>query len=108
LIYYRIRSTAKETDTNIESYWNSTDYTNGNSIFSSTSTTFAAFLNSDMIAAQASINNKSYAYGRTVDYGGSVAEYSWNYSYPYVDYEYQPAYLSQCKRDIAFTVTPCC
>lgn len=108
LIYYRIRSTAKETDTNIESYWNSTEYNNGNSIFSSTSSEFKAFLNSDMIASQASINNKSYAYGRTTEWGTSVANYGWNYSYPYVDYEYQPAYLDQCKRDIAHTVALCC
>jgi len=106
LIYYRIRSTAKETDTNIESYWNSTEYSNGNSIFSTTSSKFKAFLDSDMIAAQASVENKNYAYGRTSDYS-SIYYYGWNHTYPYIDY-WDPRYLTTCRRDISYTITPCC
>jgi hypothetical protein len=56
LIYYRIRSAASPNDNDLQGYWNApaTDF-HGNSIFTSTSTEFKAFLNSDMVAAQASI-----------------------------------------------------
>lgn len=108
LIYYRIRSTAKSTDVDLKSYWDSTNYSNGDSIFSSTSSEFKAFLNSNMIAAQASINNKNYAYGQTSDGWQSVINYGWYYNYPFIDYAYGSNYLDTCKRDITYTVTPCC
>ena len=111
LIYYRIMSTTKTTDNNIPSYWNSTAYGNGNSIFSSTSSDFKAFLNSDMIAAQASTQNKNYAYGAipTQTYP-VVTYYKWGYTYPYIDQIYWggEGVLDKCMRDITRTVTPCC
>ena len=107
LIYYRIRSTAKENDNNIESYWNATSYNNGNSIFSATSTEFSAFLNSNMIAAQASTENKNYSYGQTYNYNYNTYNYGWYHTYPYADY-YWSQYLSTCRRDILYTITPCC
>lgn len=111
LIYYRIMSTTKATDNNIPSYWNSTAYGNGNSIFSSTSTDFKAFLNSDMIAAQASLSNKNYAYGAipTQTYP-VVTYYKWGFTYPYIDNIYWggDGVLDKCMRDITRTVTPCC
>lgn len=106
LIYYRIRSTAKATDNDIKSYWNATSYSNGNSIFSATSTEFKAFLDSNMIAAQASTENKNYAYGQTSDYN-SIYSYGWYHTYPYTDY-WSPQYLDTCRRDISYTITPCC
>ena len=111
LIYYRIMSTTKATDINIQSYWNSTAYGNGNSIFSSTSSDFKAFLNSDMIAAQASTQNKNYAYGAipTQTYP-VVTYYKWGYTYPFIDQIYWggEGVLDKCMRDITRTVTPCC
>ena len=111
LIHYRIMSTTKSTDNNIPSYWNSTAYGNGNSIFSSTSSEFKAFLNSDMIAAQASTQNKNYAYGAipTQTYP-VVTYYKWGYTYPYIDQIYWggDGVLDKCMRDITRTVTPCC
>lgn len=108
LIYYRIMSTSKENDINIKSYWNATSYGNGSSIFSSTSTQFKAFLNSDMVAAQASIENKNYAYGevRTNTYPVET-HYGWYNSYPYIEY-YYGGQLDTCMRDITRTITPCC
>jgi hypothetical protein len=106
LIYYRIMSTTKATDTNIKGYWNSTDYDNGNSIFSATSSDFKAFLNSDMVAAQASIDNKNYAYGGVSKGYPPVTIYGWHHTYPNVDYAYE--YLDTCRRDITRTITPCC
>jgi hypothetical protein len=76
LIYYRILSTTQENDVNDKSYWNSTEYSRGESIFSAVSDDFAAFLNSDMIAAQASVSNKNYAYGRVLK-NYSVPVYGW-------------------------------
>ena len=107
LIYYRILSTTSATDTNIKSYWNSVEYTRGSSIFSTTSNDFKAFLeNSDMIAAQAGIDNKNYAYGKiTRNYTTPV--YGWFNTYPYIEYDYGN-YLDKCKRDIQRIITPCC
>ena len=111
LIYYRIMSTTKETDNNIPSYWNSDDYHNGNSIFSSTSSEFKAFLNSDMIAAQAHSQNKNYSYGaiQTTSYP-PVTYYKWGCTYPYIDNIYWSSErpLDTCMRDITRTITPCC
>lgn len=111
LIYYRIMSTTKATDNNIPSYWNSTAYGNGNSIFSSTSSDFKAFLNSDMVAAQAGSQNKNYAYGSvpTQTYP-VVTYYKWGFTYPFIDQIYWggEGVLDTCMRDITRTVTPCC
>lgn len=107
LIYYRIMSTSKPNDNNIKSYWKSTAYDNGDSIFSATSSEFKSFLNSDMVAAQAGIDNKNFAYGET-SYGyPSVTTYGWYSTYPYVEYAYNN-YLDTCRRDITRTITPCC
>ena len=111
LIYYRIMSTTKENDNNIPSYWNSIEYNNGNSIFSSTSSEFKAFLNSDMIAAQASTSNKNYAYGSVENTSSYpyVTTYEWWSTYPYIDNAwYSGKTLDTCKRDIVRTITPCC
>ena len=108
LIYYRILSTTKATDNNIKSYWNSTEYNNGNSIFSTTSMEFKAFLNSDMIASQASISNKNYTYGEVIYGYPSVTNYGWFNSYPYIENAYYGEYSDKCPRDIARTITPCC
>ena len=106
LIYYRILSTTKENDINIKSYWNSTEYSRGFSIFSATSDDFAAFLNSDMIAAQASASNKNYAYGRVLK-NYSLPVYGWQSTYPYIEYSTYD-YLETCKRDIQRNVALCC
>lgn len=110
LIYYRILSTTKVNDINIKSYWNSTNYTNGNSIFSNTvvNTEFNAFLSSDMIAAQASIENKNFAYGETSQGWPTVTKYGWYNTYPYIDYAYSGDYLDKCPRDVVRTVSLCC
>lgn len=111
LIYYRIMSTTKENDNNIPSYWNSTEYNNGNSIFSSTSSEFKAFLDSDMIAAQASTSNKNYAYGSVENTSSYpyITTYEWWSTYPYIDNAwYSGKTLDTCKRDIVRTITPCC
>ena len=110
LIYYRIRSAASPNDNDLQGYWNApaTEF-HGNSIFTSTSTEFKAFLNSDMVAAQASIQNKNYAYGETSDSFGSTSKYGWNSSYPYIEYAYWGSqYVEDCKRDMQYTITPCC
>ncbi len=109
LIYYRILSTTKENDTNIKSYWKSVEYTRGNSIFSNgtVSTDFNAFLSSDMIASQASIDSKNYAYGETQQGYNQPLTYGWYGSYPYIGNN-ASQYLEKCKRDISRTVTPCC
>ena len=109
LIYYRILSTTKPNDTNIKGYWDSTEYSNGNSIFSNTvtNTKFNSFLNSDMIASQASFDSKNYAYGET-SYGWPlVTIYGWNSTYPYTDY-YDTQYLDKCMRDVVRNVSLCC
>ena len=61
-----------------------------------------------MVAAQASIENKNYAYGevRTNTYPVET-HYGWYHSYPYVEY-YYGGQLDTCMRDIARTITPCC
>ena len=110
LIYYRIMSTTKATDNNIPSYWDSEAYGNGNSIFTSTSSDFKAFLDSDMVAAQASTQNKNYAYGtiRTNTYP-VVTYYKWGFTYPFIDQQWVgDGVLDTCMRDITRTVTPCC
>ena len=111
LIYYRILSTTKPNDTNIKSYWNSTEYSNGNSIFSDsiTNTKFNAFLNSDMVAAQSGIDNKNYAYGEVSYNWPVITNYGWYNTYPYVDNAiYGGNYLDTCLRDVVRTVSPCC
>ena len=111
LIYYRIMSTTKPTDNNIAGYWNSTDYGNGNSIFSAKSSDFKAFLNSDMVAAQASTQNKNYAYGTvTTQTYPQVTSYKWNFTYPYIGLNYWggAGVLETCRRDVPRTITPCC
>lgn len=112
LIYYRIMSTTKATDVNLKSYWKSTDYSNGNSIFSPTkvNTEFNGFLNSDMVAAQGSSENKNYAYGEATWGWPETTSYGWFFTYPYVDNTYSGSqgYISTCMRDVVRTVAPCC
>ena len=111
MIYYRILSTTKPNDATIESYWDSTEYSNGDSIFSNstTNTEFSAFLNTDMIAAQASIDNKNYAYGEVVWNWPAEISYGWYNTYPYIDNAaYGGNYLDKCLRDVVRTVSPCC
>ena len=112
LIYYRIMSTTKATDINIKSYWKSTEYSNGNSIFSPTkvNTEFNGFLNSDMVVAQASVENKNYAYGEATYGWPQQTVYGWFLEYPYVDNAdgYSRGYITTCMRDVVRTVAPCC
>lgn len=106
LIWYRIRSTATATTTSSESYWDSTDY-KGASIFTDKSTYFDSFLNSTMLAANVSASNKNFVYGE-VSYWTStyVTKYNWFYTYS-TSYSAEP-HNSNCRRDIQYSIAPCC
>ena len=61
-----------------------------------------------MIAAQASVENKNFAYGETSQGWPTVTKYGWYNTYPYVDNAYGGGYLDKCTRDVVRTVSPCC
>ena len=109
LIYYRILSTSGNNDINPKSYWDSTEYQNGNSIFSNyiASTKFDSFLGSDKIAAQAGIDNKNFTYGEVTSGYPYQTTYGWFSTYPSPPYN-TTGYNSKCRRDIIRTVSLCC
>ena len=109
LVWYRIRSTASETTTKPESYWNSSDFSKGNSIFSDKSTHFNSFLNSTLIASHISNSNKNLTYGGINYYynGSYVTRYGWFGAYVPNDV-WNPNTNVDCRRDIKYSIAPCC
>lgn len=108
LIWYRIKSTATSTTSSTESYWDSDDYSKGNSIFSDKSSYFTSFLNGKMIASNVSTSNKNFAYGELTYYSGSyLTRYGWFYNYISDSY-WSDQYHTDCRRDIKYSITPCC
>lgn len=109
LIWYRIRSTSKSTTTATKTYWDSTDYTNGSSIFSNTYMHFDSFLSSStsMIAANVSTSNKNFVYGEVYDYNSNDYNYNWFSTYESDDW-YGYYYNSKCRRDQKYSIAPCC
>lgn len=108
LIWYRIKSTATSTTSSTESYWDSDDYSKGNSIFSDKSSYFTSFLNGKMIASNVSTSNKNFVYGELTYYSGSyLTRYGWFYNYISDSY-WSDQYHTDCRRDIKYSITPCC
>lgn len=107
LIWYRIRSTAKSTTTAPETYWDSNDYTNGNSIFSNTHMHFGSFLGSPMIAANVSADNKNFVYGKVYNYNSSNYDYTWSCTYDPDDWSGYH-HNANCIRDQKYSIAPCC
>lgn len=109
LIWYRILSTATSTTSNTQSYWDSTDYSKGNSIFSDKSDKFSSFLDSSMIASDVSTSNKNFAYGEVTYWTTtSVTRYGWSYNYTPTNYSWSPNYHTNCRRDMKYSIAPCC
>lgn len=108
LIWYRIRSTATATTTSTESYWDSVEYSKGSSIFSDKSSYFESFLGGKMIASNISTSNKNFAYGELTYYTGSyITKYGWFYNY-IADAYYSDQFHSDCRRDVKYSIAPCC
>ena len=107
LIWYRIRSTSKTTNTDTKTYWYSTSYSNGNSIFSNTYIHFDSFLSSSMIAANVSNSNKNFVYGELYDYNTGNYNYNWFYTYEHNNW-YNYYYNPNCRRDQKYSIAPCC
>jgi hypothetical protein len=108
LIWYRIRSTATSTTSSTESYWDSEEYSKGNSIFSDKSAYFDSFLNGDMIASNVSSSNKNFVYGEVIYQSGtSVTKYGWFCNYDGNSW-YSSEYHEDCKRDAKYSIAPCC
>ena len=108
LIWYRIRSTTTSTTSSTESYWDSEDYSKGNSIFSDKSAYFDSFLNGDMIASNVSSSNKNFVYGEVIYQSGtSVTKYGWFCNYN-SNYWNSSEYHEDCKRDAKYSIAPCC
>ena len=111
LIWFRIRSTATDRTTETEAYWDSTQYNNGNSIFSDKSVYFDAFLSptTTMIAANVSTSNKNFVYGEVSYYAGSsyTTKYGWFNNY-IQDYYWYEGYHPSCRRDMKYSIAPCC
>ena len=115
LVWYRIQSTTTSTTTNSASYWNSDAFKNGNSnaaIFSNKSNEFIDYLtNVTLIASQVSTNNKNVLYGekRYYDSSTNVTKYGWFEDYySGYSYSYDGTIHNDCKRDIKYSIAPCC
>ena len=113
LVWYRIRSTATSTTTNSESYWDSTSYNKGNSIFSDKSVHFDAFLSSTLLSSKVGTSNQNVVYGEKSYYNiglsGSYTKYGWFGAYrSSTNYTYEADTLESCRRDVKQSVTPCC
>ena len=110
LIWYRIRSTATTTSANTQSYWDNTEYSKGDSIFSDKSVYFDSFLSQSttMLASEVSPSNKNFIYGETTYYSSStITKYGWFYNY--IDgYWGNGDYHQSCRRDIKYSIAPCC
>ena len=121
LIWYRVLSTTSTTTTEPESYWNSTNYKNGNSIFTTTYPYFTAFLNnSTMLCSSISNDLKNVIYN-TIEYYDynkpptyKDIRYGWAHLYvlkgsnEYYNNSYAQYANDACRRDFQYTVTPCC
>lgn len=110
LVWYRIKSTTTSTLSNSPSYWNSTEYSKGNSIFSDKYEYFSEFLTSTLLSAQPSVNNKNVIYGehRYYDTGGTATVYGWFISFDPTYAYYTKNCHEDCRRDMLYTITPCC
>ena len=109
LIWSRIRSTAKNTSTNTETYWDSTEYSKGDSIFSDKYMYFNSFLTSTMLAANVSTSNKNFVYGEVTYYQTStITRYGWFYNYLENSYSWSGEYNTNCRRDVKYSIAPCC
>lgn len=110
LICYRIKSTCSAITGSSESYWDSTSYDNGNSIFSGDrSDHFDEFLSSKMIASEVSNQNGNFIYSENTNYNGvaNVTKYGWFYQYIYQSWGNYESLLD-CRRDRQYKITPCC
>lgn len=108
LVWYRIRSTATATTSKTEAYWNSTEYSKGDSIFSDKSAHFESFLNSKLIAAPISTNNKNLVYG-SITYYSSQYTTAYGWFGAYIPNDVWASYSNKdCRRDIQYSITPCC
>lgn len=111
LIWLRIRSTATDRTTDTESYWDSTEYNKGNSVFSDKSIYFDSFLapTTTMLAANVSTSNKNFVYGELSYYSGSsyTTDYGWFSNY-HQDYYWSGEYHPSCRRDMKYSIAPCC
>ena len=109
LIYYRIKSTTNNTTSDTQSYWNSTNYSVGDSIFSDKYIHFESFLNSKMLASSVSNSNSNFVYGETNYHNGNayVTKYGWFCNYA-PNYSWSGEYHSDCRRDYEYTIAPCC
>ena len=117
LVWYRIRSTASSTTLNSEAYWNNTDYISNSAdrsnIFTNKYTDFDSFLSNSLISSEISAGNKNVVYGEhtySVWMGTSTSRattYGW-FGEWYADPSYQPRHQDACRRDLQYTITPCC
>ena len=111
LIWYRIRSTATATSTKPESYWNDPVTDGGTApynIFSGKSIDFDAFLSGTMLASNVSTSNKNFVYGEVQYYTGTyVTVYGWFYNYSDTSGGWD-TYHQNCRRDVKYSIAPCC
>lgn len=111
LIWYRIRSTATSTTSSTEAYWNSEEYTKGDSIFSDKSIYFESFLGGSMLASNVNGNNKNFIYNeKSYWYNNAYTTiYKWFYAYQISTwYEGSSSYHNSCRRDFKYSIAPCC
>ena len=109
LVWYRIKSTITATTENTQANWNSTNYI-GQSLFSDKYVHFNSFLSGPMFASNVSTSNKNFVYGEVLYYSGSntLTSYGWFYNYT-AEYNYwSNQYHQDCRRDVKYSVTPCC
>lgn len=117
LVWYRIRSTANSTTLNSEAYWNNTDYISNSAdrsnIFTNKYTDFDSFLSNSLISSEISAVNKNVVYGEhtySVWMGTSTSRattYGWFGEWQ-ADPSYQSRHQDACRRDLQYTITPCC
>lgn len=110
LIWYRIRSTCTNTTSNSQAYWDSTEYTKGNSIFSDKYTSFDEFLNnSTKLVSSISPRGRNIVYSGKSFWNGNqqVTRYGWFYNYD-TSWVTNESNLESCRRDYKYSISPCC
>ena len=61
-----------------------------------------------MIASNVSTSNKNFVYGELTYYSGSyLTKYGWFHSYA-ADSYWIDQHHADCRRDIKYSITPCC